>query len=80
MSKLRVYCKNGGRITAAHFKSSYKSDETYKAYARHYLEDRKGTYDLSWLSDIRERYVFDTASGTQQTIKKLGRMRSDILC
>lgn len=24
LSKLRVYCKNGGEITAAHFKSSYK--------------------------------------------------------
>ena len=80
LSKLRVYCKNGGEITAAHFKSSYKREETYKNYAEHYLEERIGTYDLSWISDMRERYVFDTASGTQQAIKKLGRIRNDIFC
>lgn len=80
LSKLRVFCKNGGEITASHFKRNYECDETYKAYARHYLEERIGTYDLSWISDMREKYVFDTASGTQQAIKKLGRIRSDILC
>ena len=80
LSKLRVFCKNGGKITAAHFRRGYEYDETYKAYARHYLEDRIGTYDLSWISDMKERYVFDTASGTQQAIKKLGRIRNDILC
>lgn len=57
-----------------------KCDETYKNYAKHYLEDRIGKYDLSWLSDMCEKYVFDTASGTQQAIKKLGRIRSDVLC
>ena len=80
LSKLRVFCKNGGKITAAHFKNSYKCDETYRSYARHYLEDRMGKYDLSWMSDMRENYVFDTSSGTQQAIKNLGRTRNDILC
>ena len=80
LSKLRVFCKNGGEITAAHFKRTYKCDESYKAYAERYLEDRNGTYDLSWMSDMRENYVFDTSSGTQQAIKNLGRTRNDILC
>lgn len=80
LTKLRVFCKNGGEITAEHFKSSYECDETYKAYAKQYLEDRIGTYDLSWMSDMREKYVFDTASGTQQAIKKLGRIHYEILC
>ena len=39
----------------------------------------RGDYDLSWLSDLSERYVFDTASGTQQAIKNLGRIRNDAL-
>ena len=80
LSKLRVFCKNGGKITAAHFKRGYECDETYKAYAKRYLEDSIGTYDLSWISDMREKYVFDTTSGTQQAIKKLGSIRDDILC
>lgn len=80
LSKLRVFCKNGGKITADHFKESYICNESYKEYAKHYLEDQKGTYDLLWMSDLREHYVFDTTSGTQQAIKKLGRIRNDLLC
>lgn len=78
LSKLRVYCKNGGRIEAAHFKSTYKCDERYSEYARRYLEEQKCDYDLGWLSDMSERYVFDTASGTQQAIRFLGRTNISI--
>ena len=39
----------------------------------------RGDYDLSWLSNLTERYIFDTTSGTQQAIKNLGRIRNDIL-
>ena len=80
LSKLRVFCKNGGEITASHFKSSFKCAESYKAYADRYLEEQKKDYDLSWMNDLTEQYVFDTASGTQQAIKMLGRIRSDVLC
>ena len=78
LSKLRVYCKNGGIIEAAHFKSSYECDERYSEYARRFLEEQKTGYDLSWMSDMSERYVFDTTSGTQQGIKFLGRTNSSI--
>ena len=80
LSKLRVFRLNGGEITAEHFKQSYVANETYREYAKNYLESRMGTYDLSWISDMCERFVFDTASGTQQAIKMLGRIRSDVLC
>ena len=80
LSKLRVFCKNGGEITAEHFRNSYTCDETYKEYARRYLESQAGRYDLLWLTDLKEHYVFNTASGTQQAIRKLGRIRTDILC
>ena len=74
LSKLRVYCKNGGKITAKHLKKGYKEDETYRSYAEHYLEDQMKGYDLSWMNDMREKYVFDTASGTQQAIKHLSKL------
>ena len=80
LSKLRVYCKNGGEIQAEHFKSSYEVGGNYKSYAEEYLEKQRGNYDLSWISEMRETYVFNTASGTQQAIKNLGRIRSGILC
>ena len=78
LSKLRVYCKNGGEITAEHFKTTYDNIESYKEYAHRILNEQLGSYDLSWLNDMRETYVFDTASGTQQAIKKIGRCRTDI--
>lgn len=79
LSKLRVFCKNGGKITAVHFKSSFKCSESYKAYAKRCLDEQMRDYDLSWMSDLKERYVFDTASGTQQAIKQIGRIRWDVL-
>ncbi len=78
LSKLRVYCKNGGRIEAAHFKSTYECDERYSEYARRFLEAQKCGYDLSWMNDMSERYVFDTTSGTQQAIRFLGRTNNSI--
>lgn len=78
LTKLRVFCKNGGKITRQHFRKEYEDGESYKEYAGGYLEDMVGRYDLGWLTDMREKYVFDTASGTQQAIRNLGRMRSDI--
>ena len=60
-----------GRIEAAHFKSTYKCDERYSEYVRRYLEEQKCDYDLGWLSDMSERYVFDTASGTQQATRNI---------
>ena len=80
LSKLRVFCKNGGKIKAEHFKSSYPERESYKEYAGRYVAEFISKCDFSWINDLRDSYVFDTASGTQQAIKKIGRCRSDIFC
>ena len=80
LSKLRVFCKNGGKIKAEHFKSSYPGSESYKEYAGRYVAEFVSKCDFSWINDLRDSYVFDTASGTQQAIKKIGRCRSDIFC
>lgn len=80
LSKIRVYCKNGGKLKAKHFKSSYSEKESYKEYASRCVADFVKGSNLSWISELRENYIFDTASGTQQAIKKIGRCRSDIFC
>lgn len=80
LSKLRVFCKNGGKIKAEHFKTSYSRSESYKEYAGRYVAEFVSKCDFSWINDLRDSYVFDTASGTQQAIKKIGRCRSDIFC
>lgn len=79
LSMLRIYLKNGGEIKAEHFKASYEGDERHKAYARRCLEEQLGHYDLSWMSELRETYVFDTTSGTQQAIKNLGRLSNNLV-
>lgn len=80
LSKLRVFCKNGGEIKAEHFKSSYPGSESYKDYAGRYMAEFIKKCDFSWINDLRDSYVFDTASGTQKAIKMIGRCRSDIFC
>jgi len=80
LSKIRVYCKNGGKLKAKHFKSSYSENESYKKYASRCVADFVKGCNLSWINDLKEHYVFDTTSGTQQAIKKIGRYRSDIFC
>lgn len=79
LSMLRVYLKNGGEIKAEHFKASYENDERHKEYAKRCLEEQLGNYNYSWMSDFKETYVFDTASGTQQAIKKIGRLSNNLV-
>lgn len=80
LSKLRVFCKNGGKIEAKHFRQSHSGSESYREYASRCVSDFVKGCDLSWINDMRDSYVFDTTSGTQQLIKKIGRCRSDIFC
>ena len=80
LSKIRVYCKNGGKLKAKHFRTSYTENESYKEYASRCVADFLKGCNLSWISDLRERYIFDTASGTQQAIKNIGRCRSSFAC
>ena len=79
LSMLRVYLKNGGKIKAEHFKASYENDERHKDYAKRCIEKQLCNYDYSWMSDFRETYVFDTTSGTQQAIKKIGRLSNNLV-
>ncbi|MBR0476382.1 MAG: ISLre2 family transposase [Treponema sp.] len=76
LSKLRVYAKNGGKIKASHFKTTYERNESYKEYAESFLEKRHKGLNYSWISDLSEEIIFDTASGTQQAIRSLGKVRN----
>lgn len=80
LSKLRVFCKNGGKIEAKHFRRSYSESESYREYAGRCVADFVKSCDFSWINELRDHYIFDTTSGTQQAIKKIGRCRSDIFC
>lgn len=79
LTKLRVYRKNGGEITSKHFKKNYEINETYRKYAKESIEKVKSNYDFSWINDMREQYIPDTTSGTQQAIRNLGRIRDNFL-
>lgn len=78
LSKIRIFCKNGGKVEPKHFRSSCTEVESYKEYANRYVANFVKGCDFSWIDDLRDNYVFDTASGTQQAIKMMGRCRSDI--
>lgn len=80
LSKLRVFCKNGGKIEAKHFRQSNPGSESYREYAGRCVSDFVKGCDFSWINDLRDSYVFDTTSGTQQAIKKIGRCRTDVFC
>lgn len=79
LAKLRVYTKNGGKITSKQFKKNYEVNESYRQYAEKYLAKSENKYDFSWIEDMRELYIPDTTSGTQQAIRNLGRMQDHFL-
>jgi len=74
LTKLRVYCKNGGKITSDHFKENYEQDKLYKVIAQDYLKKPEGLYDFSWMTELKENYIFDTSNATQQSVRNLGKM------
>ena len=79
LAKLRVYTKNGGKITSKQFKKDYEANESYRQYAEKYLAKPENKYDFSWIENMNEIYIPDTTSGTQQAIRNLGRMRDRFL-
>lgn len=79
LTKLRVFCKNGGKIKAEHFKEDYKQDKLYKTIAQEYLKKPEGRYDFSWMNDMKEQYIFDTSNATQYAIRNLGRLRNNLI-
>ena len=75
LTKLRVYKKNGGRISAADFKD--KKKETYSEYADRIIDEAmSGKND--WSIFDGEPLVFDRASGTQTLLHGIGTTRNTL--
>lgn len=72
LSKLRVYVKNGGKITGEHFRKS-RPKET--GYIEKMVKDNvSGCFD--WSIFDGEPMVFDKSSGTQMLIGMLGQQNN----
>ena len=74
---VRVFWKNGGKLTKDDFRKDTVQTERYSAYADRLVEEHlKGAADFSLFEP--EDPIFDTASGTQQLIRGLGRTRNTL--
>lgn len=70
LSKLRVYCCNGGRLTAEDLKVKQEK-ESYSKYADRFInENIRDAYD--WTIFDSEPFVMDGNSGTQKLMKHYG--------
>ncbi|MGI6766414.1 MAG: ISLre2 family transposase [Lentihominibacter sp.] len=75
LAKLRVYVKNGGKITAEDFKKGQK--QTYSEYAEQFIKEAI-TGAVDWTVFEGEPPVFDGASGTQILIQGFGTVRNTL--
>ena len=79
LSKLRVYVKNGGKITKKIFEEKDPdTDESYREYADRMLKEYLSE-TTDWSIFEAEPPVFDGAKGTQILIKGIGQCRNWIL-
>lgn len=70
LSKLRVYCCNGGRLTAEDLKRMPEK-ESYSKYADRFInENIRNAYD--WTIFDSEPFIMDGNSGTQTAMKYYG--------
>lgn len=70
LSKLRVYCCNGGRLTAEDLKGMLEK-ESYSKYADRFInENIRNAYD--WTIFDSEPFIMDGNSGTQTAMKYYG--------
>lgn len=76
--KLRVYIKNGGRITNKDFKRNRKSNVSYKEYADKIIKENI-TGAIDWSIFEPEAPIFNGASGTQVLISTYGSMRDHLI-
>mgnify|MGYP000578594342 CR=1 FL=1 len=76
--KLRVYIKNGGRITNKDFKRNRKSNVSYKEYADKVIKENI-TGAIDWSIFEPEVPIFNGASGTQVLISTYGSMRDHLI-
>lgn len=72
LSSQRVYVLNGGKITGSTFRND---DKRYEEYLDRYEENLLNKKHDWSVVEGQMLNIFDTASGTQQEIRKLGRMR-----
>lgn len=75
LTKLRVYEKNGGNISAEDFKKT--QEDTYSEYADKVIEGAmSGAMDWSLFN--REPFIFNGASGTQTIIRGIGSIKNTL--
>lgn len=74
LSTLRIYKKNGGIICNKHFKADYEIKESYSKYAEKLVQKSKRRYDFSWMTELKENYIIDTASATQYRLREMTEM------
>jgi hypothetical protein len=70
LTKLRIYCCNGGRLTGENIKQGIDYEKFSKYADRFINESIKGTYD--WTIFNSESFIMDKASGTQIALKHFG--------
>ena len=75
---VRVYLKDGGKLTKEAFRQGEEVTERYSEYADRLIEEHiKGAVDFSIFET--ERPIFDGASGTQIRIRGIGMARDMIV-
>lgn len=75
---VRVYLKDGGKLTKTAFRQGEERQEKYSEYADRLTEDHiKGAVDFSLFEP--ERPIFDGASGTQIQIHGMGMARDNLV-
>lgn len=75
LSKLRVYMKNGGRITADEFKPGSDDKESYSDYARR-VRDEAVAERMDWSIFDKEPPILNGASATQSLIQGMGSLKN----
>lgn len=74
---VRVYLKDGGKLTKEAFRQGEEMTERYSEYAERLIEEHiKGAVDFSMFET--ENPIFDGASGTQIAIAGIGQMRNHL--
>lgn len=75
LTKLRVYEKNGGNISAEDFKKT--QEDTYSEYADKVIEEVMSEA-MDWSLFNRESFIFNGASGTQTIIRGIGSIKNTL--
>lgn len=76
--KLRVYIKNGGRITNKDFKRNRECNVSYKEYADKVIKENI-TGAIDWSIFEPEAPIFNGASGTQVLISNYGSIKAHLI-